>query len=141
MQLSLQKYFETADDTRRNQCTQRNLQRCRKRTGRRRNKKTSRNHPDNSIIKVMQNTERSPGDLQRDAVTQTPVRNHQFTLLWKTLKGVNGNHNNSKEHYVWTILSNSGESKTNQLQICYQSKKPKQKSKTWMWDETRKTIF
>ena len=28
---------------------------------------------------------RSPGDLKR-LVTQTPVRNHQLTLVWKTLK-------------------------------------------------------
>ena len=29
-----------------------------------------------------------PGDLKRLAVTQTPVRNHQLTLVWKTRKGI-----------------------------------------------------
>ena len=28
----------------------------------------------------------SPGDLRRLAVTQTPVKKHQVTLVWKTLK-------------------------------------------------------
>ena len=46
-------------------------------------------HPNYSIIKIGQNTEESPGDLKRLAVTQTPVRNHQLTLVWKTRKGIN----------------------------------------------------
>ena len=33
-----------------------------------------------------QNTETSPGDLWRLAVTQTPVKNHQLILMWKTLE-------------------------------------------------------
>ena len=45
------------------------------------NKKTIRDHPNYSVIKVRQNTEKSPGDLRRLAVTQTPVRNHQLTLV------------------------------------------------------------
>ena len=43
--------------------------------------RTSRDHPDNRIIKINQNTKKSPGDLRRLAVTQTPVRNHQLTLV------------------------------------------------------------
>ena len=38
-----------------------------------------------SIIENSQNTEKSPGNL-RLAVTQTPVKNHQLKLMWKTLK-------------------------------------------------------
>ena len=34
-----------------------------------------------SIIKVGQNTEKRSGDLRRLAVTQTPVKNHQLTLV------------------------------------------------------------
>ena len=34
------------------------------------NKRTSRDHPDYSIIKISQNTEKSPGDLRKFAVTQ-----------------------------------------------------------------------
>ena len=42
-------------------------------------------HPNNSIIENGQNTEKSPGDLRRIAVTQSPVKDHQLTLMWKTL--------------------------------------------------------
>ena len=43
---------------------------------------------DYSIIKIGQNTEESPGDSRRFSVIQTPMRNHQVMLVWKTLKGV-----------------------------------------------------
>ena len=42
--------------------------------------------PNYSIIEVSQNSEKSPGDLWRLAVTQTPVKDHQQTLIGKTLK-------------------------------------------------------
>ena len=38
-------------------------------------------HPNYSIVEISQNTEKSPGDLRRLAVTQTPVENHQLTLV------------------------------------------------------------
>ena len=38
-------------------------------------------HPKNSIIENCQNTEKSPGDLRRLAVTQFPVKYHQPTLM------------------------------------------------------------
>ena len=37
-------------------------------------------------IKNGQNTEKSPGDLRRLAVTQTPVKDYLLTLMQKTLK-------------------------------------------------------
>ena len=43
-------------------------------------------HPNDSIIESDQNTEKSPEDMRRLAVTQTPVKDHQQTLMWKTLK-------------------------------------------------------
>ena len=43
-------------------------------------------YPNDSIAKNGQNPETSPGDLKKLAVTQTPVKNHQLTLMWKTLK-------------------------------------------------------
>ena len=46
-----------------------------KRTRRLRNKRTSRDYPDYSIIKIGQNTEKRPRDLRRLAVTQTAVKN------------------------------------------------------------------
>ena len=45
---------------------------------------TNGDHP-NYIIEIGQNTEKSPGDLRRLAVTKTPVKDHQLTLVWKTL--------------------------------------------------------
>ena len=45
-------------------------------------------HLNYRISKIGQNTEKSPGHLSRLAVSQTPDRNHQLTLVWKTLKGV-----------------------------------------------------
>ena len=42
--------------------------------------------PNDSIAENNQNPETSPGDLRRFAVTRTPVKNHQLTLMWKTLK-------------------------------------------------------
>ena len=66
-------------------CTWNNPQRVDKGTRRHRNQRTSRDHPDYRIINIGQNTEKNPGDLKRLAVTQTPVENHQLTLVWKTL--------------------------------------------------------
>ena len=50
-------------------------------TGRLRKKKSSRNYPNYNIIEIEQNTEKSPGDLRRLAVTQTSLRKHQLTLV------------------------------------------------------------
>ena len=38
-------------------------------------------HPKNKIIEIGQNIKESPRDLKRLAVTQTPVENHQLTLV------------------------------------------------------------
>ena len=50
---------------------------------------TSGDHPSHSIIDNGQNIEKSPGDLTRLAATQTPMKNHQVSLMGKTLKGNN----------------------------------------------------
>ena len=42
-------------------------------------------YPNYNIFENGQNTEKSPGDLRRLAVTQTPVKDHQQTLVGKTL--------------------------------------------------------
>ena len=42
---------------------------------------TSGDHPKNSIVENGQTTKKSPGDLRRLAVTQTPVKNHRLTLI------------------------------------------------------------
>ena len=41
----------------------------------------NRDHPNNSIIENGQNTEKCPGDLMRNAVTQSPVTDHQLMLM------------------------------------------------------------
>ena len=52
------------------------------------NKRTSGVHPNYRIVEIGQNIKKSPGDLRRLAITQTPVENHQLTLVRKTLKCV-----------------------------------------------------
>ena len=37
------------------------------------------------IIAIGLNTEKSAGDLRRLAIAQTPVKDHQLTLIWKKL--------------------------------------------------------
>ena len=55
-------------------------------------------HPDYSIIEIRQNTEMSAADLKRLAVTQTPVKDYQLMLVWKTCKDYINN-NNGKVAY------------------------------------------
>ena len=43
--------------------------------------RTSGVYPNDSIIEYGQNTEKSPGDLRKLAVPQTPVKNHQLALM------------------------------------------------------------
>ena len=43
--------------------------------------RTGRDYPNDSIAEDGQNPERSPGDLRRLAVTQTPVKNPQLILM------------------------------------------------------------
>ena len=74
-------------DTSSNECAQNNPQMIGKEIGRLGNKRMNRDHPDYSIIKISQNTEKSPGDL-RLTLTQTPGENHQLMLVLKTLKEV-----------------------------------------------------
>ena len=76
---------EGDDDTSSNWCTWNDLQRIGKGGGRVGNKRSSKDHPEYSI-KIGQTTKKSPEDLWRLAVTQTPARNNQLTLGWKTLK-------------------------------------------------------
>ena len=45
------------------------------------NKRTCGDHPICNIIKIGQNTEKSPGEFRRLAVTQTLVRNHRLRLV------------------------------------------------------------
>ena len=66
--------YEGDGDSSSNYCTCDNPQRMGKGTGRLGNKKAGEDHPDYSITKISQNTEKSPGDLRRIAVTQTSVK-------------------------------------------------------------------
>ena len=75
-------------DTNCNWCALYNPNKIGKGTGRHQNKKTSGDHPDYSIIKIGQNNKKSPGYLRKLVVSQTPVKNHLLTLVWKTIKEV-----------------------------------------------------
>ena len=50
------------------------------------NNRTSGDHPNYSIVEIDQNSKKSPGDLRRLAVTQTPLKNHQQRLMWVILE-------------------------------------------------------
>ena len=58
-------------DTNHNWCAQYNHQQIDTGTGELGNKRTNGYHSNNSIVKIGQNTEKSPRDLRRCAVTQT----------------------------------------------------------------------
>ena len=44
---------------------------------------TSSDHQNYGFNNMGMNNKKSPGDLRRLAVTQTPVENHQLMLVWK----------------------------------------------------------
>ena len=75
--------MEQADDnyTNCNWCVWNSNKRITKGTGGLGIWRTSGDHPNYYFIEKDQNTEKSPGDLRRLAVTQTPVKNHQLTLM------------------------------------------------------------
>ena len=59
-------------------------------------------HPNYSIVEISQNTKKSPGDLKRLVVTQTPAEKYQLTVVQRTHEWVNNNNNNTK---LSTLLS------------------------------------
>ena len=61
-------------------------------TGELGNKRTSGDHPNDSIVEIGQDSKKSPGDLRRLAVSQIPGRTCQLTIVWKTLKWVKWQH-------------------------------------------------
>ena len=68
-----------------NWCSGFNHRRINKGPGGLGNKRPSEYHPKYCTIEIGENTEKSPGDLRRLAVTQTPVKDHRLTLVWKTI--------------------------------------------------------
>ena len=80
---------EGSGDTNYNWCTRYNPQRIDKGIERIGNKRTGGVHPNQSIFKIGQNIEKSPGNLRKLAVTQTPSEIHQLTLsVINIIKGV-----------------------------------------------------
>ena len=77
---------ESDGDTNCNWYTRHGSQRIGIGTGGLRNKWASGDHLKYSIVKIGQNTEKSPGDLRRLAVT--PEENYQSMVVWRTLKRV-----------------------------------------------------
>ena len=72
---------EGDNHTNRDWCSWYSHQRIIKGTGGLRNKGMSRDHSNFYIIENGQNTEKSPEDLRRLAVTQTPVKDRQLKLM------------------------------------------------------------
>ena len=85
-----------------NWCTWNTPQWFGKRSGRSGNRKKNQKCLNYSLLEINQNTELSPGNLRRLAVTQTTEKDHQLNLVWKTCK--EENHNNDKLYmnkYEW----------------------------------------
>ena len=61
-------------------------QRIDKGTGGLGNKRMGGDYPNNCIVELGQNTEKSHRDLKKIAVTCTPVKDHQLTLVQKLSK-------------------------------------------------------
>ena len=72
---------ETDDDTNCNLCFWYSHQRIDTRTGGHGNNMTSGDHPNYCIIEISWNTEKNPGNLRRNAVSQTPGKDHQLILM------------------------------------------------------------
>ena len=68
-----------------------NTQRLGEETRKLTNQGTSRHHSDNSVIKTDSNTEKSPKDLIRLAITHTPVKDHKLTPGVEKLTRSNNN--------------------------------------------------
>ena len=83
---------ESEDYSSCNWCSWYNHRRIVSRTGGLGNNGTGGDCPNNSIVEIGQNTEKSPGDLRRLTVTQTLVENYHLTLMWKTLREKNNNY-------------------------------------------------
>ena len=75
-------------------CFQYSNQMILKGTGGLRGWRNSRDHSNYTIIENDQNTEKSPWDMRRLAVTRTPMKNHQLILMLKTQEVNNNNNNN-----------------------------------------------
>ena len=54
-------------------------------------------HPKHITAKISYNTEKSPGDLRRFAVTQTSLEGNQLLLVWKFPKEKDHNNDNNNE--------------------------------------------
>ena len=87
---------EVDGDTNCNRCLRNNPQRFGKWIRRHRNRRTLRDLQNISIFKISQNTKKSPRELRGLTVTQTPVKVHQLTLVWKIkLTKTNNNKRNN----------------------------------------------
>ena len=69
-----------------------------------RNWRKNRDHSDYNIIQISQSTEKSPGDLRKLAVSQTPVKAHQLTLMWKPYNNDIDNNNNIKHKVLLVVI-------------------------------------
>ena len=66
-------------------------------TGRVRNRKTTRDHPNNRIVKIDMNTAKGAGDRRRFAISRTRRKDHQLVLMWEACKKCNNNNNNNNK--------------------------------------------
>ena len=75
-------------------------------TRERKNERTIGEHPNDRITEIGQNTEKSPGDLRRTAVTQSPVENSQMSKIVIIIIIINNNNNEKHERGLITAIRN-----------------------------------
>ena len=106
-------------------------------------------HPNYCIIEIVQNTEKSSGDLRRLVVPQTLVRNHQLTLVWKTLKKEynNNNNNNNNNNFKYRFCADREETIHHIISKCSNlAQKENKKKHNWVgkvihWERCKKFKF
>ena len=65
--------YEDGSDTNCNWCTWKELQKLYKLAGRAKNRRASKDHLNYWIVEISQNNEKSPGELRKIAIIQTPM--------------------------------------------------------------------
>ena len=85
---------ESDSDTNFKWCARNNPKRLGKETGKFKDQRISEDHPDYSINEIHQNTKKSPGELRKLVVTQTPVKKPSANAGVKNSQRSKINYNN-----------------------------------------------
>ena len=122
--LRVEKSMEHEDDgyINSNCCSRYSQQRIGTETGGLGNKRVRGDNPNNSIIAICQNTEKSPEDLRSLVVTQTLVGNHPQTLVLKLSKEHEDSIGKHERGLITSIRKNTDNTIDNRMTITRKQK-------------------